>query len=161
MRSFIKISSSVFNLQQSGHEYMVEMAMFNVNRTITPKVDKQELRFIYPTRCLIVLYICLKFRENILNGFQLTERTRVRGRNGYVQCSKGINSKSRQTRITVHVCCMSSHSVLHFVKFGKNISESDKGKINNNNSLRREVTCSFLLCCDVWLTTYKKYRLFM
>ena len=29
MRSFIKISGTVFNLQ-SGHDYMVEMVMFNV-----------------------------------------------------------------------------------------------------------------------------------
>ena len=37
VRNFIIISHTVFNLQ-SGHEYMVEMAMFNVQRAITPKV---------------------------------------------------------------------------------------------------------------------------
>ena len=36
----MKISQAVFNLQ-SGHKYMVEMAMCNVQRAITPKVDKQ------------------------------------------------------------------------------------------------------------------------
>ena len=51
----MKISQTVFDLQ-SGHEYMVEMAM---------------LMFI------------------------------------------GQDSKSRQTRITVHVFCMSSHGALH------------------------------------------------
>ena len=40
-RNFI-ISRTVFNLQ-SGHEYMVEMAMFNVQRAITPKVGKAKL----------------------------------------------------------------------------------------------------------------------
>ena len=30
---------TVFNLQ-SGHKYIVEMAMFNVQRAITPKVGK-------------------------------------------------------------------------------------------------------------------------
>ena len=52
---FIKTSHRVFNLK-SGHEYMVEMAMFNVQRAITPKVGKQELRFINSACCLIVLY---------------------------------------------------------------------------------------------------------
>ena len=54
MRSFIKISLTIFNLQ-SGHE----------------------------------------------------------GRNGYVQCSKGNNSKSRQTRVTVYVFYMSFYNILH------------------------------------------------
>ena len=60
----------------------------------------------------MVLYICEKFHINIQNGFQLTEGTQVHGRNGYVQCSKGGNSKCRQTRVTVYVF-MSSHSALH------------------------------------------------
>ena len=107
--SFIKISGTVFNLQ-SRHVHRVEMAKFNVQRAITPKVGKQS----YSSCVLhIVLYICVKFPENISNGFQLTEQTRVHGRNGYVQCSKGINSKCRQTRVTVHVFCMSPHSALH------------------------------------------------
>ena len=54
-----------------------------------------------------------KFHQNIWNSFQLTKRTRIHGRNGYVQCSKGNNSKSRQTRVMVHVFCISSHNALH------------------------------------------------
>ena len=65
----------VFNLQR-GHEYMVEMAMFNVQRAITPKVGSPELRFMCSARRLRVLYICVKFRENITNGIIVTERTR-------------------------------------------------------------------------------------
>ena len=42
---------------------MVEMAMFNIQRAITPKVDKLEIRFMSH-----VLYICVKFRENISDG---------------------------------------------------------------------------------------------
>ena len=42
--------------------------MLNVQRAITPKVSKPELRFMCSARCLIVLYICVKFHENILNG---------------------------------------------------------------------------------------------
>ena len=48
----------VFNLQRR-HEYLVEMAMFNVQRAIIPKVDKQELRFMCSARCLIMFYICM------------------------------------------------------------------------------------------------------
>ena len=39
MRDFTKISLRVFNLQ-SGHEYMVKMAMFHVQRVVTLKVDR-------------------------------------------------------------------------------------------------------------------------
>ena len=63
-------------------------------------------------RCLIILFICLKFRENITNGIRVMERTRVHGRNGYVQCPKGNNSKSRQTRVMIHVFCTLSGSAL-------------------------------------------------
>ena len=49
---------------------MVEMARFNVQRVITPKVGKPGLRFMCSANCLIVLYICEKFHGN-------TERTRV------------------------------------------------------------------------------------
>ena len=61
----------------------------------------------------MVLYICVRFHENISNGFQRTDQTQVHGRNGYVQCSKGNNSKSRQTKVMVHVFCMSSHGALN------------------------------------------------
>ena len=43
---------------------MVEMAMFNVQRAITPKVGKHELWFLCSARRLIMLYICVKFGEN-------------------------------------------------------------------------------------------------
>ena len=58
----MKISQTVFNLQ-SKLEYLVEMAMFNVQRIITPKVYKSELRFMCSARRLIVLYICVNCRE--------------------------------------------------------------------------------------------------
>ena len=48
---------------------MVEMAMFNVQRALPPKVGKPELWFICSARRLIVVYIFEKFCENILNGF--------------------------------------------------------------------------------------------
>ena len=48
----------------------------NDQRVITPKISKAELWFLCMTHRLIVLYICMKFHLNNLNGFQLTERTR-------------------------------------------------------------------------------------
>ena len=60
----MKISKTVFDLQ-SGHKYLVEMAMFNVQRAITPKVGKLELRFMSSACCLIELKICLKFHQKI------------------------------------------------------------------------------------------------
>ena len=64
-------------------------------------------------RRLMVLYICVKFRENNTNGIRVMEQTRVHGINGYVQCSKGNNFKSRQSRVMVHVFCTSSNDALH------------------------------------------------
>ena len=94
----------VFNLQ-SAHKYMVEMAMFYVQRVITLQVGKPELRFMCSASHLIVLYICVKLSEN-------TERTRVYSRNGYFQYllySMGCNSKSRSARVKGFVFCTLSY----------------------------------------------------
>ena len=48
------MSPTVFKLQ-SGHKYMVEMAMINIQRAITPKVGKPELQFICSAHRLMVL----------------------------------------------------------------------------------------------------------
>ena len=63
----MKISQRVFNLQ-SVHEYTVEMAMFNVQRAITPQVGKPELWIMCSACHLIVLNMCVMFHENISNG---------------------------------------------------------------------------------------------
>ena len=56
---------------------MVEMAMFSVQRTLTPKAGKTELWFMCSACHLIELYICLKFRENITDGIRVMEQTRM------------------------------------------------------------------------------------
>ena len=73
-----------------------------------------------------MLYICVMFRQDIWNSFQVTEQTQVQSRNGYFQylrCSKGHNSKSRFTSVMVFVFCTLSHSALHLCteKFHNNI----------------------------------------
>ena len=66
MRSFIKISGKVFDLQ-SGHEYMVENGYVQCSKGNNSKSRKN--------RVVCYVLICVKFRENTSNGFQLTERT--------------------------------------------------------------------------------------
>ena len=56
---------------------MIEMAMFNVQRAIIPKVGKPELRFMNSAHRFIVLYICVKFGENISDDIRVMERTRM------------------------------------------------------------------------------------
>ena len=109
----MKISQTVFNLK-SGHEYRVEVAIFNIQRAITPKVGKSELWLICSACCMMVLYICMKLRENITNGIRVMERTRVHGRNGWFQYSKGNNSKSRKSKPMAHVFCTLSDGALHW-----------------------------------------------
>ena len=61
----MKISRTVFK-SWSGHEFtIVEFQM-----VITPKLHGQELRFLSSARRLMMLYISMKFREIILNGFR-------------------------------------------------------------------------------------------
>ena len=36
-----------------------------------------ELRFLFSAHCLIVVYICIKFYENILDRIKVIERTRL------------------------------------------------------------------------------------
>ena len=88
---------------------MVEMAIFNIQRAITPKVCNRELRFLRSVRRLMVLNICVKCHENTLNGFEVTERTHVCSKIAIFQCSKGNNSDRMQFRVTVLALCTLSH----------------------------------------------------
>ena len=45
-----------------------------VETAIAPKVGKPEIRFFGFARRLIVLYICVKFHENVSNGFKLQSK---------------------------------------------------------------------------------------
>ena len=65
------------------------MTIVKFQRGITTKLYKQELLFL-PSACrLIMLYISMKFHDNILNSFQVIKPTR----NYYSLISKGNNSK--------------------------------------------------------------------
>ena len=54
---------------------MVEMAIFIIQRAITLKVGKQELRFMCSACHLMVFNICVKFHENMSSGFKVIEGT--------------------------------------------------------------------------------------
>ena len=79
--------------------------MVNTQSAITPKVGKLEVRFMCSARRLMVFNICVKFHENMSSGFKVIKRTRK------WLTQKGNNSKSRKTKVTVHVFCTSSQGV--------------------------------------------------
>ena len=110
MCSFMKISQMVFN-SQSGYACMVEMAITQCSKGNNFKNRKP--RVMCSAHRLIVLYISVKFHVNISNSFQVTEPIQVHGRDGYIQCSKGNNSRTRKPNVMVYVFCMSSHGALH------------------------------------------------
>ena len=56
----------VFELQ-SGHDNIAKFTIFQ--RAITPKIGSPELRFLRSACRLMLLYICVKFHENISNCF--------------------------------------------------------------------------------------------
>ena len=48
---------------------MTWITIDNVQRAVT--AGRSELRFLSYANCIIVIYICIKFRENISNSFKL------------------------------------------------------------------------------------------
>ena len=58
MRSFVKIFRTIFNLQ-SGHEYMVEMAMFNDQRGKNSKIRQTRVTVhVFGTSFHSALHLC-------------------------------------------------------------------------------------------------------
>ena len=54
----------------------MKKAIFNIQRAITLKVEKQELRFMCSAHRLMVFNICVKFHETMSSGFKVMERAR-------------------------------------------------------------------------------------
>ena len=59
----MKLSQTVFKLQ-SGHVSMTEINIFNVQSAITAAQENRVMNLEFLHR-LMVLYICVKFHENI------------------------------------------------------------------------------------------------
>ena len=81
----MKISHTVFKLQ-NGHKYIAEIAIFNVQRAMIPELGNQKLWFMSSACLLMLLYICVKFRENISNGIKLWSGHNVKVTDGRMDC---------------------------------------------------------------------------
>ena len=86
------------------------MTIVKVQRVITPEMYRQELRFLWLAHCLSMLYVSMKFHENVLNRFQVIDRTR----NDHCQISKGNNSKNVWAGVTILVVYTLSDDALNF-----------------------------------------------
>ena len=56
---------------------MTWITIDNVQRAVTPKAGNSELWFLCSANSIMVIYICIKFRENISNSFQVTEWAQI------------------------------------------------------------------------------------
>ena len=72
LQGFKEISETVFKLQK-GHMYMTWLTSDNVQRVVTPNANNSELLFLYFANCIMVIYLCIKFEENISNNFQVLQ----------------------------------------------------------------------------------------
>ena len=115
-----------FQVIERAHVYDLDH-YWQCSRAVTPKAGNSELLFLCFANCIRVMYVCIKFQENISNSFPVTEWTQIHYRNHYLQSPKGIwlswglmtrqplwhNSKSRLARVMVLVFYTLSHDVLH------------------------------------------------
>ena len=84
------------------------LTFYKLQRDTTKQIHIQELWFLHSACHLLVLNICMKFYEYILNNFKFIEWTQlIESRNCYLKYSKGCNSKSSNTRVRLLVLCMS------------------------------------------------------
>ena len=56
---------------------MTEITIYNVQRVASPKAGNSELWFLCSAYHIMVIYICVKFQENISNSFQVAEQTHI------------------------------------------------------------------------------------
>ena len=56
---------------------MTAITIDNVQRAVTPKASNSELLFLCSAHHIMVIYICIKFQENISNCFQVKKRTHI------------------------------------------------------------------------------------
>ena len=65
---------------------------------------------------LMLINICMKLHEGILNGFLSNRADTTISQNLLFSISKGHNSKNMQSIVTVLAFCTSSHVALHLCK---------------------------------------------
>ena len=71
----MKVSWIFFGVTERTWPYH-KIYYFQFQRAITPKIRNPELWFLRSACRLMLLYICVKFHENISNSFWVTERIR-------------------------------------------------------------------------------------
>ena len=105
---------------------------FQFQRTITLKIRNPELRFLHSSRRHILLYICIKFHDNISNAFWVTEWPRFCDRQtALFSISKGHNSEKYAIQsygsCALHVvsCCFTF--VWSFMKISQTVFELQSG----------------------------------
>ena len=85
--NFMNIYWTVLKLY-SGHDFVKETATYKVQRDVTQNVSIQELWFLLSVCRLMLVNICMKCHEDILNSFKVIERIWF-----CLQTSKRRNSK--------------------------------------------------------------------
>ena len=115
-----------------------------------------------------MFYIYEKFHENISKSFQLTERTWVHGRNGYVQRSKG-----RRRLIMLYICVKFRENITNGIRVTEQTRVHGRNgyvqHLKGNDSKRRQtrvvvhVFCTSsngtLHCCEVSWKDLRWYQL--
>ena len=100
----------------------MEMAIFNIQRAITLKVGKQELRFMCSACRLMVFDICVKFHEKYQEVLKLMSRhencqhpphTHTQRKDEKLKKYTPLHTSYAGgiTRVMVHVFCMLSHGL--------------------------------------------------
>ena len=56
---------------------MTGITIYNVERVVTPTAGNSELWSLCAAHHIMVIYICIKFQENIWNSFQVSEQTHI------------------------------------------------------------------------------------
>ena len=103
-------SNSLNNFQLTE---WTQNCIYHCPRGIILRIYKQELWFLCMTRCLNVLYKCIKFHQNIFNGYQVIEWTRFCDGQTYGQTDR----RNLQARVMVLVhdtssqCALQMHEV--------------------------------------------------
>ena len=98
MKFHENILKGFYVIEQTLNDYC-QISKGNNYKTI----DKS-FKFLCCARPLIMFYVSMKFHENILKGFQITEQTR----NDHCQISKGITTKLywQELQFLCSACCL-------------------------------------------------------
>ena len=67
----------IFNLATERTQVHDRNGYVQCSKGYNSEIGKPELQFMFSACRLIVLYICVKFRENISDGIWVMERTRI------------------------------------------------------------------------------------